>query len=172
MTFDAIYSSAMDVLNKLSAYERFGPETTVCVLSTRSGRIFYGVSRVETVNGMPMEVHAEIIAFREMQAMGETAVETLILLSAVDRSPLIPCPNCAMFIMQSGDNASTTVALPDRMIRLSEIAGTPAKKPVASKGSLLKDKVGDLMSVMEDEDDEDEDIEEEKPKKKKFFGLF
>ena len=44
---------------------------------------------------------------------------------------------------------------------------------VAASGDLLKDRVSNLMSVVDDDDD-DEDFEEETdaPKKKKLFGLF
>ena len=196
MTFEAIYNSAVDVMNKLAACgERFGPDKTVCMISTRTGRVFYGVSRIETMNGMPIEVHAEIVAFREMQAMGETAIDTLVLLDSVSRSPMLPCSNCIGYLISANpENAGAVVALPDRMIRLSDIGvnmggmppvgnvpptpapppqGMTAPKKVAASGDLLKDRVSNLMSVVDDDDD-DEDFEEETdaPKKKKLFGLF
>jgi cytidine deaminase len=191
MTFEEMYNSALDILNQLSACgEQFRQGSTVCVISTRSGRIFYGSSRVEPVNGIPTEIHAEIVAYREMQGMGEFAIDTMILIDAMNRTALLPCNNCIGYLLSATpDNKAASVAMPDRMILLSELmpnpmGGAQAPKPAvsaaamnAAKGSLLKDKVNDIMNIMDDEEDEDDDILEEleemnKPKKKKLFGLF
>ncbi|MCR5807040.1 MAG: hypothetical protein K6G68_08415 [Oscillospiraceae bacterium] len=174
MTFEEIYNSALDIINKLaSCGEVFGPGSAVCVINTRSGRIFYGRDR---------DVHAEMVAFREMQGMGEFAIDTLILVDPVTRTVLTPCANCAGYLLSAApDNAAAFVAMPDRMVRLTELTGQPAASASAAaknaaKGSLLKDRVSDIMNVMDDDDDDDdilEEIEEEaKPKKKKLFGLF
>ncbi|MBQ5315953.1 MAG: cytidine deaminase [Oscillospiraceae bacterium] len=184
MTFEAIYNSAVDVMNRLAQCgERFGPDKTVCVISTRSGRIFYGVSRTENMGGMPADVHAEIVACREMQAMGESAIDTLILLETVNRSPMLPCSGCAGYLMSiSPENAGAMIAMPDRMFRLSELVGggmppmqgMTVPKSTSAKGDLLKDRVSDIMSGIDDDDEDDEEFLEEldKPKKKKLFGLF
>jgi cytidine deaminase len=189
MTFEEIYNSALDIINKLaSCGEVFGQGSAVCVISTRSGRIFYGTNRVEPVNGMPMDIHAEIVAYREMQGMGEFAIDTMILVDPITRTALVPCTNCANYLLSAApDNAAAFVAMPDRMVRLTELTGRPAGAPPqasaaaaaknVAKGSLLKDKVSDIMNIMDDEDEDDDGILEEleenaKPKKKKLFGLF
>jgi hypothetical protein len=86
----------------------------------------------------------------------------------------------------SPDNAGAVVAMPDRMFRLSELAGggapagmppvkgMAAPKSTAAKGDLLKDRVSSIMSGIDDDDEDDEEFIEDldKPKKKKLFGLF
>lgn len=49
------------------------------------------------------------------------------------------------------------------------------KKPVqpgSSNSDALKDKVNDIMNLLEDDDDDEELLEELQAPKKKFFGLF
>ena len=47
------------------------------------------------------------------------------------------------------------------------------QKPGTSNSDMLKDKVNDIMNLIEDDDDDDEELLEElQAPKKKFFGLF
>jgi len=192
MTFEAIYDAAVNVVNQIAAGgEPLSPDKTVCVICSGTGRIYYGVSRVDMVNGAPVDIHAEIDAMRNMQDMGENKVDTLILIDSFNRIAMLPCANCVGFILsQNPENSMGNIAMPDRLIPLSEVGmyaggtappgGGFAPPPVApapaptknihAKGDLLKDRVNSIMQGVDDDDDEEE--EEEKPKKKKFFGLF
>ena len=184
MTFEAIYAAAVDTVNKLAAGgEMITPDKTVCVISTRSGRIYYGVSRPEPINGVMTELHAEIDAVRNMQSYGDTAIAELILISAMNRTAMLPCAACVNFILSQGaENAQACAAMPDRMIPLAEIArfsggNQPAAAPmrnISAKGDLLKDRISSIMEGVDDDDEEDEELLEQlsKPKKKKLFGLF
>lgn len=127
MTFDAIYNIALEVANaRAQSGEYIAPDETVCVIFSRTGRVYNGVSRVETVNGAPMGVHAEIEAMRNMQTYGnETAVDSMVLIDTMNRSPMLPCNGCLGYIASmSPENAMAGVVMPDRTIPLSEIMGT------------------------------------------------
>ena len=198
MTFESIYNTAAEVINGMerSGY-MFAPDTTVCVIVSSSGRVYSGVSGMAAdMNGMTVAVHAEINAVNNMTALGEFAVDTLIILNAAGRAPMLPCGGCIGYIMSvNPSNANAYAAMPDRMIRLADVsafaqgnvplAAAPVPpRPVlnsvaapcgSSSGDLLKGRINDLISDDDDEDDEeDEQYLEEfgKPKKKKFFGLF
>ena len=176
MTFEAIYAAAVDVVNQIAAGgEALTPDKTVCVICSGTGRIYYGVSRVDS--------HAEVEAVRNMQGMGENKVDTLILIDSLNRAAMLPCQNCVGFILsQNPENAQATIAMPDRLIPLGEVGNfaggmapppaAPVGKNIHAKGDLLKNRVGAIMQGVDDDDEEEEEEEEAKPKKKKFFGLF
>lgn len=192
MTFEAIYAAAVNVADKIAAGgEVLSPDKTICVICSGSGRIFFGVSHLETTGGSPIEIHAEVDAMRNMQGMGENTVDTLILIDSYNRTAMLPCNNCVGFIIsQNPENSAGSIAMPDRLIPLSEVgmftgggmappggfAPPPAAVPtknISAKGSLLKDRVGAIMQGVDDGDDDEDIVEEvDKPKKKKFFGLF
>lgn len=123
MTFEAIYNVALDVLNKLTQERGFlNPGDTVCVISSRSGRVYNGVSHVEMINGVPTSIHAEVDAIRNMQNLGEFAVDTLVLIDAATRSPMLPCNNCISYILSiNAENQMGNVAMPDRLIPLPQV---------------------------------------------------
>ncbi|SDA12198.1 hypothetical protein SAMN02910447_00553 [Ruminococcus sp. YE71] len=190
MTFDAIYAAAVDTVNRIAAGgEVITPDKTVCVICTPQGRIYYGVSRAEPVNGVMTEKHAEIDAVMNMQSYGDTAIGELILINAMSGTALLPCSGCVNYILSQGpENAGALVAMPDRMIPLQEVArfagGGQMPPPVqnsaplrniSAKGDLLKDRLSSIMDGVDDDDDDDEFLEEldqPKGKKKKLFGLF
>lgn len=190
MTFEAIYSAAVDVADKLAAQgEIMSPDKTICVICSASGRIFYGRSRIDQSSGSPVEIHAELDAVQYLQGMGESQIDTLILINSYTRLALLPCNNCIGFLVgMNPANAAAMIAMPDRLIPFSEIGmysgggmvpggglAPPPTKSISAKGSLLKDRVGAIMNGIDDDDD-DEEVEElleaAKPKKKRFFGLF
>lgn len=123
MTFEAIYNVALDVLNKLTQERGFlNPGETVCVISSRSGRVYNGVSHVEMMNGVPTPIHAEVDAIRNMQNLGEYVVDTLVLIDAATRSPMLPCNNCISYILSlNPENQMGSVAMPDRLIPLPQV---------------------------------------------------
>ena len=123
MTFEAIYDAAVNVVNQIAAGgEPLSPDKTVCVICSGTGRIYYGVSRVDMVNGAPVDIHAEIDAMRNMQDMGENKVDTLILIDSFNRIAMLPCANCVGFILsQNPENSMGNIAMPDRLIPLSEV---------------------------------------------------
>lgn len=123
MTFEAIYNVALDVLNKITQERGFlNPGDTVCVVSSQSGRVYNGVSHVEMINGVPTSIHAEVDAIRNMQTLGEFVVDTLVLIDAASRAPMLPCNNCIGYIMSlNPESAEGFVAMPDRLIRFSEV---------------------------------------------------
>ena len=183
MTFEAIYNTAVDVVNRIAAGgERLGPDKTVCVILSGTGRVYYGVSNPE--------MHAEIDALRNMQGLGEKIVSQLILINTADMTALLPCNGCVKFIIsQHPENARCMVAMPDRMIILSEIGNfmgdgaVPAhatsialSRNIKANSDLLKGRVSSLMDGLDEDDDDDDIMKElqklEKPRKKKLFGLF
>ena len=126
MTFEAIYNIALEVANaRAQSGEYIAPDETICVIFSRTGRVYNGVSRMEMMNGAPMSVHAEIEAMRNMQTYGnEVAVDSMVLIDTINRSPMLPCGGCVSYIVSmSPDNAMSCVVMPDRMIPLSEIMG-------------------------------------------------
>lgn len=123
MTFEAIYNVALDVLNKITQERGFlNPGDTVCVISSQSGRVYNGVSHVEMINGVPTSIHAEVDAIRNMQTLGEFVVDTLVLIDAASRSPMLPCNNCIGYIISlNPESAAGCVAMPDRLIKFTEV---------------------------------------------------
>jgi cytidine deaminase len=200
MTFEAIYAAAVDVAEKLAAQgEQMSPDKTICVICSASGRIYYGRSHLDQSSGSPVEIHAEIDAVQHLQGMGESQIDTLILINSYNRLAMLPCNNCIGFLTgMNPANSAAMVAMPDRLIPFSEIAmyagggmapgggftsmnmnsltmNSMNMKTISAKGSLLKDRVGAIMDGVDDDDDDEEVeelIEEAKTKKKKFFGLF
>ncbi|MBQ8966095.1 MAG: hypothetical protein IJ063_05940 [Ruminococcus sp.] len=126
MTFEAIYNIALEVANaRAQSGEFIAPDETICVIFSRTGRVYNGVSRMEMMNGAPMSVHAEIEAMRNMQTYGaETAVDSLVLIDTINRSPMLPCNGCVSYIASMNpENAMASVVMPDRSIPFSEIMG-------------------------------------------------
>ena len=192
MTFESIYNTAVDVINGMAMNGfQFTPDMTVCVIFSRTGRVYSGVSSIGAyMNGMPISVHAEINAMNNMTALGEYTVDTLILIDAVNRAPMIPCGSCLSYIAgASPDNMNSMVAMPDRMVRFSEIqmyvqggipgapspypnvpvaaaAPVPAKPPTASVMAAGGSSKGDLLKgkindLIAEAGDDDEDDDEE-----------
>lgn len=199
--FNQIYKMAMDVVNYMvSSRGYIEPNTTVCVIMTKTGRVFNGVSH--------NEVHAEVEAVRNMQGFNETAVEALILVDAGSRLAILPCINCIRYIISLNPvNAGAMVNMPDRPVPFQEIIaqnqGVPMMQapvmrnsaqfqriPVSatrssmvvtgrSKSALLSGKVNDLLAATKEEDQSEEDIalmkeltESTQKKKGLLGGLF
>jgi hypothetical protein len=194
--FNQTYKMAVDLIQYLVTLHGFiEPNATVCVLVTKTGRVFNGVSH--------NEVHAEIEAVRNMQGFNETAVDSLILVDANTRMAMLPCAGCIQNILTLNPiNNEATVCMPDRAVPFREIlAPTPAPVPVAmpaystiqqgaqvsatrssvvatdrSKSALLSGKVNNLLAAAKPEVQSDEDIElmneltENAQKKKGLFG--
>lgn len=126
MTFEAIYNIALEVANaRAQSGEYITPDETICVICSRTGRVYNGVSRMEMMNGAPMSVHAEIEAMRNMQTYGnEVAVDSMVLIDTINRSPMLPCTGCVNYILSmSPENSMARVIMPDRVITLPEMLG-------------------------------------------------
>lgn len=126
--FESMFKIVQDVaLRHQQSGAYITPDDTVCVICGISQRVYTGVSRVEVRNGQPMNIHAEIIAMEQMLSAGENAVDSLLLISAVNCRPMLPCSGCIQFIIsQNPNNANSLVVLPDRNIPLAEIGRSPA----------------------------------------------
>ena len=198
--FNQIYKMAMDVVNyTVSSRGYLEPNTTVCILIAKSGRVFNGVSH--------NEVHAEVEAVRNMQGFGETAVDALILVDAASRLALLPCINCIRYITSLDPaNTGAVVTMPDRPVPFQELLmqnqAMPMNQAVSvpvsvqqgvpisatrssmvvtgrSNSALLSGKVSDLLAAAKEEEQSDEDIalmdeliESTKKKKGLLGGLF
>ena len=172
--FNQIYKMAIDLINyTVSTRGYIEPNTTVCVILAKSGRVFNGVSH--------NEVHAEVEAIRNMQSFNENAVESLILVDANTRVALLPCINCIRYIISLNPvNTGAMVNMPDRPVPFQEIMAqnqTPAYTSVhqsvnlvsatrssmvmtgKSKSALLSGKVNGLLAATKEEDQSDEDID-------------
>ena len=184
MTFGEMSKYAADVLRKLANDKRIGPRDTLCVICSRSGKYYHGLSKTENQNGTTQVIGAEKAALGMMVSEGETAVATLLLVDANTQKPLMPSKeNVNYLFVINADNVNGKVLFPDKEVRLSEIGDTPAAPPAAAapeapkkpKKNLLLDRVNSLMDGVDDDDEEDEEILEEldkSKKKKKRFGLF
>lgn len=194
MNYDAIIQRAQEIaMQRLKSGEPVGPDDTVCVLCSASGRLFTGLNHVEVRGGVRQNVHAELEAIRNMQVMGESVIEALLLLSISNGIPLLPCYDCMQQILALHmDNMYCEIMMQDRGVPISEFSEQikahqkmRVSKPVASvhrvtsvsaplpseasnESNLLKNRVNSLLSVTADDDDE----EEEKTEKKKRFGFF
>jgi deoxycytidylate deaminase len=196
MNFNEIYQAAMDVINYTAASRNGIMEAgaTVCVLASVTGRVYNGVSH--------QNVHAEIEAVRNMQAYGENAITTIILVDANTRLALLPCINCLNYILTLNPvNYNAFVAMPDRPVPFSEVLQNNNSVSVQlnsgqvsmntrsaqvssmvisgrAKGGVLKGKVTGMMkAATELESDEDLDLIEEleeaaREKKEGRKGLF
>lgn len=172
--FNQIYKMAIDLINYTVSTRGFiEPNTTVCVILAKSGRVFNGVSH--------NEVHAEVEAVRNMQSFNENAVESLILVDANTRVALLPCMNCIRYIISLNPiNTGAMVNMPDRPVPFQEVmaqnqaqAYTSVHQSVnlvsatrssmvmtgKSKSALLSGKVNGLLAATKDEDQSDEDID-------------
>jgi len=193
MNFNELYQAAMDVVNYTAANKGgFEPGTTVCVIATATGRVYNGISH--------QNAHAEIEAVRNMQAYGENAVASVILVDANTRLAMLPCVNCIKYILAlNSANFNAFVAMPDRPVPFGEVLQTGAAQfnsgqvsrsimsaQVSSmvisgraKGSVIKDRVGGLMKAAAELEDEDDDLiqelkdaAQEKKEKEGKKGLF
>ena len=184
--FNQIYKMATDLISYLASSRGYiEPNTTVCVILAKSGRVFNGVSH--------NEVHAEVEAVRNMQSFNESAVESLILVDAGSRLAMLPCPNCIRFITSLNPaNAGAMVNMPDRPVPFREILPpsqpVPASQPLPqgspvsgymsvqqqvavsatrssmvmtgrSKAALLSGKVNGLLAAAQNDDQSQEDLD-------------
>lgn len=186
MDFNQIYTMALDVINQAAA-SRGGylePNTTVCVILARSGRVFNGVSH--------NEVHAEIEAVRNMMGFNENTVDSLILVDAGSRLALLPCFNCIRYIVSLNPmNTGSMIMMPDRPVPFQEVIAQnqvsgynsvqsiqsihsiqagPGRGIVSagrssmvmtgrSKGAVLSGKINNLLAGTEEDEQTEEDIE-------------
>lgn len=192
--FNQIYNTAIEVINSIAASRGFiEPNSTVCVVYSKTGRVYNGVSQ--------NDIHAEVNAVRNMQSMGENAVDSIILVDVQSRRAMLPCFNCLNFIISINPiNTTALIAMPDRPVPFQEILSqnplgfSPAPQPRMfnnssvphssvvisgrSNGDLMNDKIKNLLaSAEEEESEEDKELLEElanekKNKKGLFSGLF
>lgn len=128
--FNQSYKMAVDLIQYLVTLHGYvAPNTTVCVLVTKSGRVFNGVSH--------NEVHAEIEAVRNMQGFNENTVDSIIVVDANTRLAMLPCANCIRHILTLNPiNNDAMVCMPDRPVPFRELI-TPAAPQAPVYGSAL-----------------------------------
>ena len=120
--FQKLYKVAQDIAIQKRNTGQCTPDDTVCVIFAASQRVFFGVNHIEMQNGMQVNVHAEIDAMQQMRAGGEFMAEFLLLINVMSLQAMLPCANCAGFIMsQAPQNANCQIVLPDRMIPLAQL---------------------------------------------------
>lgn len=197
MNYEAIIQRASEIATqRMRSGERVMPDDTVCVLCSASGRLFTGLSHLTNQGGMVQNVHAEVEAIRNMQVMGESVIQSMLLISIVNGMPLLPCFDCMRQILAlHTDNIQCEIMMQDRAVPLSEFteqlraqvmrsslpnmsvqrvtsisAPAPAATEAHNEASLIKDRVNSLLSVVED--DEEEENGSAEPEKKKRFGFF
>ncbi len=196
MAYEFMFGTAMDIIQKKKeAGEFISSDDTVCVIYSRSGKIYTGSSRTGNYMNPLGGVHAEIEAVRNMQTFNDTAIEAIMLVHIYSNGLILPCTNCLNYIVNlNSNNYRAVIVVGDRLIPVSEIVnfqppGTGGavnavsihtsnlirgqsenRAKDSSSGNYLKNKVNDLMSVAEDEHEETE--EKENKGKKLFGGLF
>ena len=197
VNYDAIIQRAQEIATqRMKSGEPIGPDDTVCVLSSASGRLFTGLNRIERQGGAVHNVHAELEAIRNMQVMGESVIETLLLISITNGMPLLPCFDCMRHILSlHTDNIHCEIMMQDRAVPLSEFSeqlkaqmkaqmpmnlhsvhhvtsvSAPLPPEASNEASLLKNRVNSLLSAVEDDETDEKETETESGKKK-LFGFF
>ena len=196
LNYDAIIQRAREIATqRMKSGEPVGPDDTVCVLCSASGRLFTGLNHADMQNGVLHNTHAEIEAIRNMQVMGESVIEALLLISITNGMPLLPCFDCMQHILAlHTDNIHCEIMMQDRAVLLSEFTeqikaqqkmrasvhqptvqrvtsvSAPLPPEASNEANLLKSRVNSLLTVVAD--DEDEEEEKQDSGKKKLFGFF
>lgn len=195
MNYEAIIQRATEIAKqRMMSGERIMPDDTVCVLCSSSGRLFTGLSHFVNQGGMIQNIHAELEAIRNMQIMGESVIESMLLISIVNGMPLLPCFDCMRQILSlHTDNIYCEIMMQDRAVPLAEFSdqlraqavrttlpnlgiqrvasvSVPLPTEVRNEANLIKDRVNSLLNVADDEEDQIAETEDEN--KKKRFGLF
>lgn len=192
MNYDLIIQRASEIaMQRMQSGERVMPDDTVCVLCSASGRLFTGVSHLINQGGMIQNVHAELEAIRNMQVMGESTIQAMLLISIVNGMPLLPCFDCMRQVLSlHTDNIHCEIMMQDRAVPIAEFSdqlraqavrtalpnigvqrvtsvSVPVPAEAHNEANLIKDRVNSLLSVVEDESEEEKESE-----KKKRFGFF
>lgn len=195
MNYEAIIQRATEIAKqRMMSGERIMPDDTVCVLCSSSGRLFTGLSHFVNQGGMIQNIHAELEAIRNMQIMGESVIDSMLLISIVNGMPLLPCFDCMRQILSlHTDNIYCEIMMQDRAVPLAEFSdqlraqavrttlpnlgiqrvasvSVPLPTEVRNEANLIKDRVNSLLNVADDEEDQIAETEDED--KKKRFGLF
>ena len=186
MTFEAMYKQAIEVLSKLAEENKVrSPDETICVICSKSGKIYSGVSRSDPTGHIP----AERVALGSMVMSGETVIDTLVLINSMSRMAILPSKDSInYFFTVNAENVNGRAVKPNQEIPFSQLGdavaapaagGAPAPEPEkkAAPKNLLLDRVNSLMEGVGDDDDDDDEFLEEldkgkDKKKKKRFGLF
>ena len=186
MTFEALYKQAIEVLSKLAEENKVrSPDETICVICSKTGKIYSGVSRSDASGHIP----AERVALGSMVMSGETVIDTLVLINSTSRMAILPGKDSVnYFFTVNAENVNGRALRNNQEIPFTQIgdaslvapaaaAAAPAAEPEkkAAPKNLLLDKVSSLMEGVDDDDEDDEEFLEELDKgkkKKKRFGLF
>ena len=134
MTFKEINSYALGQLEKL-AKEKKVTGDTLCVICSRSGKYFLGMSSGEGDSKIP----AERAALGSMVMAGETLIETILLIGTKDKKPILPTKEMVNYLFTvNAENANGEAAMPDKNVPLSTIGDAPAAPAAVSKVCLHK----------------------------------
>ncbi|MBP7187316.1 MAG: hypothetical protein KBA55_11235 [Ruminococcus sp.] len=123
MAYEFMFSTAMDIIQKKKeAGEFISSDDTVCVIYSRSGKIYTGSSRTGNYMNPLGGVHAEIEAVRNMQTFNDTAIEAIMLVHIYSNGLILPCTNCLNYIVNlNSNNYRAVIVVGDRLIPVSEI---------------------------------------------------
>lgn len=188
MNYDLMFQKANElVAMNMRTGVPVTPEDTICVILSGNGRVYTGRSRHQNVNGKQLMIHAEAAAIQSMQAVGESVVRTILLVSAINASPLLPCEHCLRSILVlNRANKACEIMMSDRPVPITEIGdvaeaiadyddakpdkpkvtedGEPAPAPV----NLLEERINSLLNAADEGMEDEPDIPE--PDLKGFFG--
>ncbi len=122
MTYEFMYNIAMDLVNqKIDSGDPMFPDDTVCVIFTKAGKIYTGMSYSETYDPGTL-IHAEIDAMKGMHEYKETAIEAIMLVLVCNRGLILPCNSCLEKIINlDKTNAEANIVVSDRLIRVDEV---------------------------------------------------
>ena len=135
--YQSLFQIAQDVAqNQVHSGAYVSPDDTVCVICSGNNRVYTGVNRIEMRDGRQVNIHAEITAMQNMQAAGESVITAMLLIKTYSRSPMLPCNGCIRYILSlSPENVNCKVALPDRMMPITEI-GKP-QQPAGNSNNFM-----------------------------------
>lgn len=133
MAYEFMYMAAMDLIQKKKETgEIITAEDTVCIIYSRSGKIYSGSSKAGNYMN-PLGVHAEIEAVRYMQAFNETAIEAIMLVHIYSNGLILPCNNCLSYISSINPaNNMSVIVVSDRLIPINEVVQYAAPSPGAN----------------------------------------
>ncbi len=125
MTYENLYSAAMDVIKTNNLQSTSRPNDSVCLILTSKDTIYTGVSYNTMTDGNPTEKSAERAALNNMLSGGEHTVSALITVSISSLQPLYPNKEVLGLIRTTNpENSKCMVCMPNKLYHpLTEAIG-------------------------------------------------
>lgn len=125
MTYENLYSAAMDVIKTNNLQSTSRPNDSVCLILTSKDTIYTGVSYNTLTDGNLTERSAERAALNNMLSGGEHTVAALITVNIFSLQPLYPNKEILGLIRSTNpENSKCMVCMPNKLYHpLTEAIG-------------------------------------------------